>query len=160
METAEEMCRAVEMAVAETDLLIMAAAVADYRPAQRSSQKIKKGKPDFGLTLQRTTDILSMLAGRNEFVRVGFAAETENLLGAALDKLRRKDLDMIVANDAETTIGGSDAEVTVVDRTGMARALPRGPKAAVARAILDVILEQFGERMGRKRLHAEDEHVG
>ncbi len=160
VETAEEMCQAVEMAVAEADLLIMAAAVADYRPAQRSSQKIKKGEPNFGLTLERTTDILSKLAGRDEFVRVGFAAETENLLAAALDKLRRKDLDMIVANDAETTIGAGDAEVTVVDRTGMARALPRAPKAAVARAILDVILEQFGDRMDRKRLHAEDEHVG
>lgn len=160
VETAEEMCQVVEMAVAEADLLIMAAAVADYRPAQRSSQKIKKGEPNLGLTLERTTDILSKLAGRDEFVRVGFAAETENLLAAALDKLQRKDLDMIVANDAETTIGAGDAEVTVVDRTGMARALPKGPKAAVARAILDVILEQFGNRMDRKRLHAEDEHVG
>ena len=160
VETAEEMCVAVETAVSRADLLIMAAAVADYRPMQRATQKIKKGEPELTLRLERTTDILSRLAGRGEFVRVGFAAETENLVEAARDKLQRKDLDMIVANDAEATIGADEAEVTVVDRAGMAHALPKGAKSMVARSILGLIIEQFGERLGSQPARREDEHLG
>ncbi len=151
VESAEEMCWAVTEASAGADMLIMAAAVADYRPRRRSEQKIKKSQSEVVLRLDPTVDILETLAGRDDLVRIGFAAETENLIDAARQKLRRKNLDMIVANDAVASIGAEQTQVTLIDGTGLAHALPRGPKSQVAIAIVDAILERFSERFQRDR---------
>ena len=156
VERAEEMRLAVERAADGADLLIMAAAVADYRPAQPAAHKIKKGQPALTLMLERTTDILQTLSGREDILRIGFAAETENLVEAAREKVRRKHLDLIVANDAVATIGADRAEVTLVDDEGMARALPAASKPEVARAILDALLERFPERLRCSPQHRED----
>lgn len=156
IETAADMLLAVDVATDEADLLIMAAAVADYRPANPVAQKIKKGQATLVLELERTTDILQSLSDRSDLLRIGFAAETENLQAAALDKLRRKKLDMIVANDAVATIGAEQAAVTLIDASGMARELPLGPKPHVAMALIDVLLERFGQRLAR-RAHSSEE---
>ena len=156
VERAVEMQRAIEEAAAGADLLIMAAAVADYRPAQQSSRKIKKGQASLTLTLERTIDILQTLAERNDMVRVGFAAETEHLVEAARDKVRRKKLDMIVANDAVATIGAAESAVTLIDASGMAHTLPKAPKSSVAAAIIDALLDRFPERLGQNPRHSED----
>lgn len=160
VETAAQMQHAVEVATAGADVLIMAAAVADYRPAQVSEQKIKKGQPTMSIALERTTDILQSLSDRNDLLRVGFAAETQDLAVAAAEKLQRKKLDMIVANDAVATIGASDGSVTIFDSKGLARELPRAAKPDLAYAIIGVLLERFPDRLGHQAHQTEDYQVG
>lgn len=141
--TAAEMAEAVLVAAPRADVLIMAAAVADYRPLMMSEQKIKKGADKLTINLTRTTDILSALAERAaeipNLLRVGFAAETENLIANAEDKLRRKKLHLIVANDAASSIGSEDSNVILLDHSGMEQ-LPNLPKAQTARYIIDRIV--------------------
>ena len=159
VETADDMGEAIDHATKGADLLIMAAAVADYRPAEAAAHKIKKRSPELTVALTRTVDILQSLRDRDDLVRVGFAAETEHLLEAARDKLRRKKLDMIVANDAVAAIGAPETEVTLIDHTGQARALPHGTKSDVAAAIVEALLEAFPERLARRH-DAEEYHKG
>jgi phosphopantothenoylcysteine decarboxylase/phosphopantothenate--cysteine ligase len=144
VETALEMRAAVQRACEGADLLIMAAAVADFRPAQASEQKIKKGE-DEGITLSlvRNPDILGELAARRDLFKVGFAAETENLLANAADKLRRKGLDLLVANDAVASIGSDDSQITLLDEAGGVETLPRQPKERSAEAILDAVIQRM-----------------
>jgi phosphopantothenoylcysteine decarboxylase / phosphopantothenate---cysteine ligase len=144
VETARDMRDAVLAAVEQTDLLIMAAAVADFKPERAAEHKIKKGD-EGGLTLElaRNPDILGELAARREFVKVGFAAETEAMLENARDKLRRKGLDMIVANEAVASIGSVESQITLLTDDGAAELLPLQPKATSAQAILDAVLRRF-----------------
>jgi phosphopantothenoylcysteine decarboxylase / phosphopantothenate---cysteine ligase len=142
--TAAEMHAAVMEHLEQTDVLIMAAAVADYRPAQVAAQKIKKGAGELALVLERTQDILAAVAsartpGKPGLV-VGFAAETENLLDNAQDKLRRKKLDMIVANDVTASDSGFNVEtnrVTLLTPDDPAESLPLMSKLEVAEQILE-----------------------
>jgi phosphopantothenoylcysteine decarboxylase/phosphopantothenate--cysteine ligase len=141
--TAAEMHEAVMGRLAQTDVLIMAAAVADYRPAQVAAQKIKKSSKGLTLELERTQDILAAVAQRRSEgmpgLVVGFAAETEDLLANAQDKLRRKSLDLIVANDvsaADSGFGVDTNRVTLIAADGQAEALPLMPKFEVAEHIL------------------------
>ena len=143
--SAADMHDAVMAALPDADLLIMAAAVADYRPATVAEQKIKKR--DDGLTLQlaRTTDILAATASLSSerLVRIGFAAESQDLVSNAADKLERKRLDLIVANDISRTdsgFGTDDNAVVLLDRSGGQRELPLLPKREVADRILDEAL--------------------
>ncbi|GAC1360868.1 MAG: bifunctional phosphopantothenoylcysteine decarboxylase/phosphopantothenate--cysteine ligase CoaBC [Herpetosiphon sp.] len=147
IETAAEMANAVGQLITTADLLLMAAAVADYRPAERSEHKIKKSHQERTVMLTRTPDILASLSETVRCVKVGFAAETENLLEGAREKLMRKNLDMIVANDAVGSIGSQTAEVTLIDRSGMERTLPEGPKSTIARHIIDTIVERWPQRL-------------
>lgn len=149
VESTRDMLDAVLAAAAEADVLIMAAAVADYTVAKPAAQKIKKGSaaenPDGSLTLSLVPnpDILKELAqmpAMRSLVRVGFAAETEHIAANAARKLAAKDLDMLVANDvARSDIGfqAQDNEVTLYYRDGSVEALPIQPKRAVADAIWD-----------------------
>jgi phosphopantothenoylcysteine decarboxylase/phosphopantothenate--cysteine ligase len=116
VETATEMRDAVLDRLAGAGALIMAGAVADYRPAAAAAQKIKKGSEDLNLQLVRTPDILAAVAEvrRPDQVIVGFAAETENLLENACSKLQHKQLDLIVANDARQAMGATSNEVTLL----------------------------------------------
>ena len=144
VESAEEMHRAVMGEIPRTDVLIMAAAVADYTPAQVSAQKIKKVAGELSLELRRTPDILGAVAaqraesGRPRVV-VGFAAETENLIPHAQDKLRRKRLDLIAANDVTASGSGFGTEtnlVVLLDADGSIT-LPLLTKEEAAHHILD-----------------------
>jgi len=141
--TAQEMYEAVKKAVAKADVLIMAAAVADYRPKKFSKSKIKRERASaLVLELERTPDILGEVKGK--FLRVGFAAETENLLANAKKKLVKKRLDLIVANDITAKgsgIGADTNQVVIIDRKGKVEKLTLLPKREVADRILDRIAE-------------------
>jgi phosphopantothenoylcysteine decarboxylase/phosphopantothenate--cysteine ligase len=147
VETATGMRDAVMDAMDEADVLLMAAAVADYRPVAASDQKIKKSEANLVLDLARTPDILALVseARRADQVIVGFAAETENLLGNALAKLQRKRLDLIVANDARQAMGAPTNQVTIIDAAGSVDALPVLAKDAVAERILDRVVALLAE---------------
>jgi phosphopantothenoylcysteine decarboxylase / phosphopantothenate---cysteine ligase len=143
--------QALETPGQKADVLIMAAAVADFRPANPSEQKIKKDGSGQAPTIELVLnpDILAGLKGRGGLeglLRVGFAAETENLTLNAEKKLQSKDLDLIVANDAVTSIGQPDNEVTLIERGGVITHLERSPKPVVAGAILDKVVEILAKR--------------
>lgn len=142
VETADQMHRAVMRALADADVLIMAAAVADYRPATTSKEKIKKGVEGRSLELIRTVDILEQVASQRlpAQVVVGFAAETERLLENARDKLFRKRLDLMVANDPREVMGQTTNQVTLISRVGEVEGLPSLPKEEVASIIMDRVV--------------------
>jgi phosphopantothenoylcysteine decarboxylase/phosphopantothenate--cysteine ligase len=146
--TAADMAEAVLGACQEADALIMAAAVADFRPAQPARQKLKKEQGLPTLALERTPDILAQVArqrqqtGRPRVV-VGFAAETENLLHNARAKLQAKALDLIVANDVAGPDSGFAVDtnrVTLLDTQGTVEALPLLSKAEVAQRVIERVL--------------------
>jgi len=139
--TAQEMYHAVKDLAPRADALIMAAAVADYRPKRTAREKIKKGESGLTLQLEFTKDILGSVKG--DFVRVGFAAESSNLVKNAKEKLQQKELDFIVANDITSRDSGFEAdlnEVTVIDREGKIDNLPLLPKREIAEMILDRVV--------------------
>jgi phosphopantothenoylcysteine decarboxylase/phosphopantothenate--cysteine ligase len=146
VETAAEMCEAVLQALPETEVLLMAAAVADYRPARVAPGKIKKDERGLALELERTVDILAQVATRRraDQVVVGFAAETENLIENAREKLARKRLDLIVANDARLAMGAAASQVILVGADGRVQSLPLMSKDEVAASVLDWIIEHCG----------------
>ena len=139
--TAVQMKKAVAKAVARTDALIMAAAVADYQPKEFVTSKIKKATTDLTLELVRTPDILSEVKG--DFIKVGFAAESEDLIANAKQKLEKKQLDLIVANDITSAKSGFNSDtnkVTIIDRKGKVENLPLLTKREVADKILDRVV--------------------
>lgn len=152
--TAQEMCDAVLARLAETDILIGAAAVADFRPAEAAGQKIKKkpGQEELTLRLVRTPDILAEVAARRAEIGapkvvVGFAAETQDLLANAAAKLAAKRLDIIVANDVTepgSGFGADDNRVTLLYADGRQVALPIMPKAEVAAVVLEAVMQAAG----------------
>ena len=144
IETAEEMREAVLAEYAEAAAVIMAAAVADYRVKEPSGQKVKKTADDWQLELTRGPDILFELGQKKRpgQILVGFAAETENLLVYAKEKLRRKNLDFIVANDVTKPGAGFNTDTNlacIIEADGGAREYPLMDKAALAGIILDKI---------------------
>jgi phosphopantothenoylcysteine decarboxylase/phosphopantothenate--cysteine ligase len=147
VQSADEMLAQCLSLLPECDIFIACAAVADYRPASAQSQKIKKGPEEMHLQLVRTPDIVAAIAAsEHRAYTVGFAAETENVLAYARDKLQRKGLDMIIANDvSDPTIGfNSDYNaVTIIWRDGE-QALEHSSKGTIARNIMQVIARQIG----------------
>jgi phosphopantothenoylcysteine decarboxylase/phosphopantothenate--cysteine ligase len=145
--SAREMEAAVREAVAGADALAMAAAVADYAPLDVSDQKIKKTGESLNLTLARNPDILGNLAGMDlpGLVRIGFAAETQDLLDNARDKLKKKKLDMIVANDAVASIGAERSALTLIRKDGTIEQLPPLPKEESARLIVDRLASMLAQ---------------
>lgn len=136
--TAKQMLEAVEASVSACDALVMAAAVSDYRVAAPSEHKIKKSGNTLTLTLVKNPDILASVNGT--FVKVGFAAESQDLLANAASKLKAKGLDLIVANDITATGSGFEVEtnqVTLLYPSGEAEQLPLMNKADLAHVILD-----------------------
>jgi len=122
------------------DIVVKAAAVGDYRPAETAAQKIKKSGDGMVLQLVRTDDILEILGReKRSQVLVGFAAETERLLESAQSKLKRKNLDLLVANDVSLGVFGSDSSsVHILNRTGETVILENQSKLAIAHRILDL----------------------
>jgi phosphopantothenoylcysteine decarboxylase/phosphopantothenate--cysteine ligase len=142
--TAEEMRQAVLGQWPAATVLVKAAAVADFRPRQRVPQKIRKTGQELTLTLEPTEDILSEVAKKKGMrIVVGFAAETDDLVAHAQDKLRSKNLDLIVANDVsgdDTAFDSDYNTVTILGRDGMKRPLPRLRKFDVAQEILNEVV--------------------
>ena len=140
--TAEEMLKAVREATKKADALIMAAAVADFRPVKKEDKKIKRADlSDLTLVLEKTPDILAQVKG--DFIRVGFAAESHNVVANAKDKVKRKGLDLIVANDItekDCGFGTETNRVTIIDSKGKIEELPLLPKDEVAERIIDRLL--------------------
>src|SRR6266850_6236353 len=144
--SAAEMAKAVLQEISGASIFIAAAAVADYRPAQRRDQKIKKAQSSLTLTLERTPDILSEVFSnrRDGLLVIGFAAETENVLANAKEKLQTKKLDAIVANDVTRSDSGFDSmsnAITIIKRdSDQPIELPLMAKADAAHHILDEIV--------------------
>jgi phosphopantothenoylcysteine decarboxylase/phosphopantothenate--cysteine ligase len=134
--TAEEMLKAVEAEVANADVFIAVAAVADYRVAKPNSQKMKKSDQTLSLELVPVADILATVSNRpNPPFCVGFAAESHNLDTFAEEKRKKKKLPLLAANLAQTAIGAADNELILFDDEGR-HPLPRGAKLAQARGLI------------------------
>ncbi len=140
--SASEMLKALEKACADADVLVMAAAVADYAPEQVAASKLRRTDRPIDLRLRPNVDILKTLGPRPGLFRVGFAAETEDLRAQAQQKLNAKQLDMIVANQVGVDGQGLASDfnaVTIVTPSGVVAEVPRLPKLEVAGRIWDAI---------------------
>ncbi len=155
--TTAEMKEAVAEAVARADALIMAAAVTDYQPKKIAKAKIKKeSAQSLTLELIRTPDILSEVKGN--FLKVGFAAESEDLVANARQKLQKKQLDLIVANDITATDSGFGVDtnkVTIISRDGKVESLPLLTKREVADRILDRVVQLLADKEERMSMRME-----
>lgn len=160
VKTAAEMKGAVTKATRQADVLIMAAAVADYKPKTVAEAKIKKKEsPRLILELIRTSDILSEVKGK--FLRVGFAAESEDVVANAKQKLEKKQLDLIVANDitdAESGFGVDTNKITLIDRDGKMDSLPLMSKKEVADQILDRVVGLLSKKDGSRNTRRNDKY--
>lgn len=143
--SALEMQQELETRFDATDVVIKAAAVADYRPAQRAGQKMKKNDGPLTLVLEKNPDLLAALGQRKTHqILIGFAAETENLLENAATKLRQKNLDLIVANDVSapgSAFGGDTNQVKFLFANGHIEELPLLTKDQVAYQLLDRVVQ-------------------
>ena len=145
--TAAEMCSLVLSEVTDSDALIMSAAVADYRPKTSAEQKIKKSNSGLTIDLTKTEDILEKATGN--FVKVGFSAESENLVSNATEKIGRKSLDLIVANDItdpDSGFGKDTNKVVIIDDQLQAEHLPILTKYDVGNEILTRVLKVLATR--------------
>jgi phosphopantothenoylcysteine decarboxylase/phosphopantothenate--cysteine ligase len=149
VETADQMHAAVRTALVGARVLIMAAAVADWRPRDYAPHKLKKGADTMSIDLVPTVDILRSLCdddAANGVYVVGFAAETEHVIDNARAKLEAKHLDLVIVNDvsrADIGMGADDNEVTVIGRDGTLVTIGRAPKSVVADAIVRIILSRL-----------------
>ncbi|MFN2463970.1 MAG: bifunctional phosphopantothenoylcysteine decarboxylase/phosphopantothenate--cysteine ligase CoaBC [Candidatus Dormibacteria bacterium] len=145
VDSAADMAAAIRERAAMTDILVMAAAVSDFRPRHAETQKMRKADVPEVLELDLNEDIVASIdpaAGRR-LVKVGFAAETHDLLARAQEKLLSKRLDLVVANDVSDPsigMGSADNAVTMIGRDGSTRDVPRAPKEDVAYQILSEAL--------------------
>lgn len=146
VETAEQMHHIVLNKAPSMDVIIKAAAVADYRPAKQHEQKIKKSESELVIALRRTPDILQALGQmENKPYLVGFAAETEKLHQHAKEKLAKKQCDMIVANDVSKPGAGFNADdnaITVFEANGETHSIGLKPKSEIAYELLDLIAQR------------------
>jgi phosphopantothenoylcysteine decarboxylase/phosphopantothenate--cysteine ligase len=140
--TADEMHDAVHRHVRECDVLVMCAAVADYKPAKASARKIKKSEECWSLNLVPTRDILASLSKRDrQYLVVGFAAETNDVEENAKKKLRAKNCDIIVANDVSDPNYGMESdenEVLIFFKSGAPKKISRAPKKNIARELVNI----------------------
>jgi phosphopantothenoylcysteine decarboxylase/phosphopantothenate--cysteine ligase len=152
--TSDEMHDAVHAHLAACDVLVMCAAVADYKPAAFSTHKIKKQKNALTLELIPTRDILASLTRPSpEFLVVGFAAETDDLEANAQKKLRDKKCDIVVANDVSGNESGMESdqnEVTIFFRNGEKENISRAPKKIIARALVKILSNACEKRLTKK----------
>lgn len=144
--SAQDMYEAVTEEYEQTDIVIMTAAVADYRPAQVSTEKVKKKEDDMSIPLTRTKDILATLgASKTHQFLCGFSMETQNMLENSRTKIAKKNLDMIVANNLKVAGAGfgTDTNVITLIANDMEKELPLMSKKEAAGCILDTILERM-----------------
>jgi phosphopantothenoylcysteine decarboxylase/phosphopantothenate--cysteine ligase len=148
--TSDEMYDAVHRHLLDCDVLVMCAAVADYKPSKPSAQKIKKRNETFSLQLVPTRDILASLPQDRPFLVVGFAAETHDIKENAQQKLHAKNCDIVVANDvSDPNIGmeNDENEVTIFFKNGEEKRFSRAPKTNLARELIKIL-----ENVQEKRL--------
>jgi phosphopantothenoylcysteine decarboxylase/phosphopantothenate--cysteine ligase len=149
--TSDEMFDAVHQQARNCDILVMCAAVADYKPAKVSKSKIKKRGENISLELVPTRDILASLPHQDrQYLVVGFAAETENIEANARQKLQRKHCDIIVANDARIGMESDENEVIVLFSGGEMKKISRAPKKIVARALVKIFANVCEKRLTKK----------
>ena len=150
--TSDEMFEAVRQHADESDVCVLCAAVADYKPAHVSPVKIKKRNAEFSLELIPTRDILYSL-GRQQnrkFLLVGFAAETDHLEASATKKLREKNCDIIVANDARSGMESDENELLILFCDGETERISRAPKTFLARELVKIFLNSQQKRLTKK----------
>jgi phosphopantothenoylcysteine synthetase/decarboxylase len=150
--TSDEMFDAVHRAADSCDICVLCAAVADYKPSNVSPVKIKKRAGNFSLELVPTRDILDSLGQlRNRrFLLVGFAAETNDVEQNAAQKLRAKNCDIMVANDARLGMESDENELMILFRDAEMRKFSRAPKRILARELVKIFLEFTTKRFDKK----------
>ena len=155
--TSDEMFEAVHRHADKCDICVLCAAVADYKPANVSSTKIKKRDAKFSLELIPTRDILDSLGRRQDrqFVLVGFAAETDHVEENAVKKLRAKHCDIIIANDVSGADSGMESdvnEVTILFRDGEKTEISRALKKNIARDLVKIFLNFATKTFDKKNV--------
>jgi phosphopantothenoylcysteine decarboxylase/phosphopantothenate--cysteine ligase len=152
--TSDELYDAVHRAVCACDVLVMCAAVSDYKTAAPAKRKMTKRKTPFALKLIPTRDVLASLPKENRrYLVVGFAAETHDLKINAQKKLRRKNCDLIVANDVSRNDSGMESdenEVAIFFRNGEAQKISRTSKKIIARELVKIISKMFEKSLTKK----------
>jgi phosphopantothenoylcysteine decarboxylase/phosphopantothenate--cysteine ligase len=138
--TSDEMFEAVHRHTDDSDVCVLCAAVADYKPARVSPVKIKKSAGEISIQLVATRDILQSLGRRQnrKFLLVGFAAETDHLEANATKKLREKNCDIIVANDARIGMESDENELLILFRDGETKKISRAPKEFLAHELVKI----------------------
>ena len=140
------MLKSVELASTSAYVLIFAAAVSDWKPSDVSQQKIKKdGVKEISIEMVQSSDILSTVL-KPGLIKIGFAAETQDVIENALEKLNSKGVDLIVANDISDESIGFESDynsVTIIDKNGNTKQVDRSLKYEVANLILDEVLNLF-----------------
>jgi phosphopantothenoylcysteine synthetase/decarboxylase len=150
--TSDEMFDAVHQHADDANVCVLCAAVADYKPAQVSPVKIKKRATQLSLELIPTRDILDSL-GRlqnRKFLLVGFAAETDHLEANATKKLRKKNCDIIVANDARVAMETDENELLILFRDGEMKKISRAPKKILARELVKIFSNSKEKSLTKK----------
>lgn len=160
VESAQEMQEVIESEFDKEDVLVMAAAVSDFRPITASKQKIKKKNEDITLDLTRNPDILEILGRtkKEKQIIIGFSAESENIEKNALEKLSKKKIDMIIANDIsipDIGFGSDDNAVTILTRNGEKEILHRQPKVQIAKYICNKLVDMFENMKETKKTRQE-----
>jgi phosphopantothenoylcysteine decarboxylase/phosphopantothenate--cysteine ligase len=151
--TSDEMFEAVRQHSPRCDILVMCAAVADYKPVAVFTKKIKKRDAKLSLELIPTRDILASLPKDRQYLAVGFAAETENVETNAQKKLRKKNCDIVVANDVSRADSGMESdenEVEIFFRDAEKKTISRAPKKIIARELVKIFEKYFGKRLTKK----------
>ena len=151
--TSDEMFDAVHGHAADCDILVMCAAVADYKPATIAPQKIKKRNTELTLKLVPARDVLASLPQDRQYLVVAFAAETSELEKNARKKLQEKSCDIIVANDVSRADAGIDSdenEVTIFCRDGEQKKISRAPKKIIARELIKIFSNTREKRLTKK----------
>jgi len=150
--TSDEMFKAVHRHARESDICVLCAAVADYKPAKVSPVKIKKRGDRMSLELIATCDILESLGQQRDrpFLLVGFAAETDQIEKNAWGKLRRKNCDIIVANDARIAMETDENELRILFRDGETKKISRAPKTFLARELVKIFSNLQQKRLTKK----------
>ena len=149
--SSDEMFDAVMRQTRNCDILVMCAAVADYKPAKVSKAKIKKRDANLSLELKPTRDILASLPSKDRpYLVVGFAAETENIEVNAQKKLREKNCDIIVANDARIGMESDENEVEIFFRDGEEKKISRASKKIIARELVKIFANVCEKRLTKK----------
>lgn len=158
VETAAQMYQAVMEAFPDHDAVIQSAAVADYKPKQYSNSKIKKSDDDLYIDLERTQDIAYELGKmKGDTILVGFAAETDNVTEHAVQKIRKKNFDFIVANDVTRAGAGFATDtniITIIDAQGNRHEYPQLLKTEAADIILDAVVELFNQHTSAQNINA------
>ena len=150
--TSDEMFDAVHQHADSSDISVLCAAVADYKPAQLSPVKIKKRAVEFSLELVPTRDILQSLGVRHtgEFLLVGFAAETDNIEANATKKLRENNCDIIIANDARIGMETDENELLILFRDGETKRISRAPKKFLACELVKIFSNSQQKSLTKK----------